>query len=51
MERPSPTSQNRDIQYVSSDHAPRLVNEGRFEKLTELGDDVVEIELGKKKIC
>ncbi|KAK7113423.1 hypothetical protein V1264_012714 [Littorina saxatilis] len=41
---------HRDIHYVLSDEASKLINNGRFQKLTEVTDSVTEVEMAKKKI-
>ena len=43
-------AKHRDIHYVTSEQTKKLVNESRFQKLTELSEDVAEAEMSKKKI-
>lgn len=43
-------SSYRDIRYVSPDEADALINNGLFKNLNELDDDVVEVEMAKRKI-
>ena len=43
-------SKHREYQYVSIQRATSLINEPRFQKLTELGEDIVEVEMNKKNI-
>ena len=42
-------AKHRDIHYVTSEQTKKLVNESRFQKLTELSEDVIEAEMSKKK--
>ena len=44
-------AKHRDFRCVSSEQAQKLVNEGRFQKLTEMLEDVVEVEMDKKTVC
>jgi hypothetical protein len=41
---------HRDVHYVTSDKTSKLVNEPRFQKLTELTEEVCEVEMAKKNI-
>ena len=43
-------AKHRDIHYVTSEQTKKLVNESRFQKLTELSEDLAEAEMSKKKI-
>ena len=41
---------HRDVRYVHPDQVPGLVNNPRFQKLTELSQNVVEVEMDKRTV-
>jgi hypothetical protein len=43
-------AKHREIYYVSDADAQNHINNGRFRKLTELGENLYEIEMAKKKV-
>ena len=43
-------AKHRGLHYVSSEQAQQLVNEGRLQKLTDVLEDVVEVEMNKKTV-
>lgn len=47
--RPWQTKRNKNVSYVRDDKTSKLVNKPRLKKMTEITDEIFEVEMNEKK--